>query len=349
MAEKTEKPTPKRRRKAREEGNVAKSPEFTGAMVMACVAGALVVWIPHLVAGLLDLMRQSIQVAGRVSQGESVRVTSVLGAMSTEAVLLLAPLFGVAFVAAVFFNYVQIGALFAPKALLPKLERLNPGNGLKQLFEPAKLVELSKNVGKLAVQGGIAYGVLYGELDDITRLSRLELGPALGVIGWMVLKLAAGLGGGLLLFGGIDLVWKRYRHEKKLMMSKKEVEREHKESEGDPQIKSKRRQMHQEMLRDPGIDNVKDADTVVVNPTHVAVALRYDRDKESAPRVLAAGRGAIAHNIRREARRHGIPVVRNIQLARALVDVSVDSTIPEDFFEPVAEVLTHVYSLREED
>jgi flagellar biosynthetic protein FlhB len=180
-------------------------------------------------------------------------------------------------------------------------------------------------------------------------LSRLELLPGIQLMAQMVFKLVAALGAGLLFFGVLDLVWQRHRHEKKLMMSKKEVEREYKESEGDPQQKAKRKQMHQDMLDDPGIGNVKDADAVVVNPTHVAVALRYDRDRENAPRVLATGRGETAKNIKREARRHRIPVIRNVQLARALVDLDVDTTIPGEFFEPVAELLTYVYSLRKED
>jgi flagellar biosynthetic protein FlhB len=349
MAEKTEDPTPKKRREAREEGNVAKSNEFAGAMVMTGVFGALVVWMPSLFRGLADLMRQSIRVSTRIASGESVQMTPLIEAMGLEMLRLLSVPLAVAFVAAAFFSYVQIGALFSPKVLLPKLERIDPGGGLKRLFEPAKLVELAKNVGKLGVQGAIAYMVLRGELDDIVRLGRLELFPALQLLAGMVFKLVAALGGGLLFFGVLDLVWQRHRHEKKLKMSKKEIEREYKESEGDPQQKSKRKQMHREMLEDPGVGNVGNADAVVVNPTHVAVALRYDRDQEDAPRVLARGRGEVAKNIKRKARKHGIPVIRNVQLARALVDLDVDTTIPGEFFEPVAELLTYVYSLREEE
>lgn len=349
MAEKTEKPTPKKRRKAREDGNVAKSQEFTGAMVLVCVFGALVAWTPTIFAGLADLMRQSIRMSNRVASGESVQITPALEAMVIEALRLISVPLAVAFLAAAFFSYVQIGALFSPKVLLPKLERIDPAAGFKRLFELAKLVELAKNVGKLSVQGAIAYMVLRGQLDDIPRLSRLELFGALQLVAGMVFELVAYLGGGILFFGIIDLVWKRYRHEEKLKMSKKEVEREYKDSEGDPQQKAKRKQMHQEMINDPGVGSVKDADAVVVNPTHVAVALRYDRDQENAPRVLARGRGEVARNIKREARRHRVPVIRNIQLARALVELDVDTTIPDEFFEPVAELLTYVYSLREED
>lgn len=349
MAEKTEEATPKKRKKAREDGNVAKSAEFTGAMVTTCVFGALVVWAPTLFAGLADLMRQSIRMTYRVSEGERPQITPILESMGLEALYLLSVPLAVAFVAAVFFNYVQVGALVAPKAVLPKLERIDPAAGMKRLFEPAKLVELSKNVAKLAVQGAIAYLVLRGQIDDIARLSRLELMPALQLLSGMVFTLCAALGGGLLLFGVIDLIWQRHRHEKKLKMSKQEVEREYKDSEGDPQQKAKRKQFHQELIQDPGVGNVSDADAVVVNPTHVAVAIRYDRQQEDAPRVLAAGRGETARNIKREARKHRIPVVRNVQLARALVDLDIETTIPGEFFEPVAEVLNYVYSLRTEE
>ncbi|MFW6058315.1 MAG: EscU/YscU/HrcU family type III secretion system export apparatus switch protein, partial [Persicimonas sp.] len=182
----------------------------------------------------------------------------------------------------------------------------------------------------------------------LIELPRLELWNAMAALGDVAFTLCVWLGAVLIAFGVIDLIWQRHQHEKGLMMSKDEIKREHKESEGDPQQKGKRKQLHKELLRDTGIKNVKNADAVVVNPTHVAVALRYDDEQMSAPEVVATGRGELAQEIKRIARRYGVAIVRNVELARALVDVDVDQQIPAEFYEPVAEVLSFVYQMRAE-
>ncbi|MFP4597413.1 MAG: flagellar biosynthesis protein FlhB [Persicimonas sp.] len=347
MSEKSEKPTPKRRRKAREEGNVAKSAEFTGGMVMLFAGATLVGWMGAIVGRSASLIRQSLElVSGRNPTNADIG-PFMLAALG-ELAWMIGPVLAVAFVAAAFFNYVQIGALFTIDPLIPKGERLNPAAGLKRMVEPKKLVDLAKNVGKLTVSGSVGYFVIKDKLTMLIELPRLELWNAMAALGDVAFTLCVWLGAVLIAFGVIDLIWQRHQHEKGLMMSKDEIKREHKESEGDPQQKGKRKQLHKELLRDTGIKNVKNADAVVVNPTHVAVALRYDDEQMSAPEVVATGRGELAQEIKRIARRYGVAIVRNVELARALVDVDVDQQIPAEFYEPVAEVLSFVYQMRAE-
>ncbi|QDG51654.1 EscU/YscU/HrcU family type III secretion system export apparatus switch protein [Persicimonas caeni] len=347
MSEKSEKPTAKRRRKAREEGNVAKSAEFTGAMVMLFAGAALAFWMTEIVRRSAGLVVESI---GLISSRDptSADIGPFMMAALVELSWMIAPVLAVGFVAAGFFNYVQIGALFTMDPLIPKGERLNPAAGLKRLVEPKKLVDLAKNVGKLSVSGVLGYFVIGDKLGVLVQLPRMGLWQSMEVLGTVAFDLCAYLGGALVVFGVIDLLWQRHKHEKSLMMSKDEVKREHKESQGDPQIKSKRKQFHRELLKDTGIKNVKKADAVVVNPTHVAVALRYEEESMGAPQVVSAGRGELARQIKKIARRHGIPTIRNVELARALVDLDVDHEIPAEFYEPVAEVLSYVYKLRRE-
>ncbi|MFW5966959.1 MAG: EscU/YscU/HrcU family type III secretion system export apparatus switch protein [Persicimonas sp.] len=348
MAEKTEEATPKRRREAREEGNVAKSGEFTGAMVMVAAAAALGLWMSEIVARLIGLMKQTIEYASARDLQASDVGPFLEGAVWEMAWMLL-PVLAVAFAAAVFFSYVQIGAVFSIDPLIPKLERINIGQGLKNQLDPKKLVDLAKNIGKLSVSGVVGYFVVRDKLAVLVRLPRFELAEALAVLGSLTLHLAAYLGGVLIVFGVIDLIWQRHKHKKELMMTKDEVKREHKNTEGDPHIKSKRKKAHRELIQETGIQNVEDADAVVVNPTHVAVALRYDADQMNAPEVVSAGRGELARKIKRRARRYGITIVRNVELAHALVDFDIDQQIPEEFYEPVAEVLNYVYQLRQEE
>lgn len=349
MSQKTEKPTPRRRRQARQKGDVARSQEFSGAAITACVGVALAAWLPTLVHQLIRWTRANTDLATSISRGAHVDLNlSLYHAGLTTLTLLSIPM-AVSITAALFFNFLQVGVLFAPNSLLPRLDRVDPGAGLKRLFEPAKLVDAAKNILKLCSLASLASLIIWADVDALSRLARLDISSSLDLSISLASKLALSLGAGLLIFGGIDLIWQRHRHDKKLMMARHEVEREYRESEGDPQIKAQRKQLHRDMLNDPGVDRVRDADVVVVNPTHVAVAIRYDAAVADAPRILSSGRGDIASAIRREARHHDIPLLRHVPLARALVDLGPDAQIPAEFFEPVAEILTHVYSLRTRD
>lgn len=348
MSEKTEEATPKKKRKSREDGQVAKSAEFTGVAVMVgavAVVGLMAIFIGQRLAGF---MLRSIELAIRPDLGPSHITPFMMEGLNTLA-LLLAPLLGVTFVLAAFISYVQIGALFTIKPLIPDPKRIDPIKGMKNIVSKDKLVELVKNVSKLTLMGSIGYGVVRDGLEPLVMTPRLELFPAMIVFASIALRLSLVMVAGLVVFGVVDLIWQRYKHAKELRMSKDEVKREHKESEGDPMLKGKRKQLHQELINDVGVAKVRDADAVVVNPTHVAVALRYREGEMHAPKIVAAGRGDIAREIKRLARRYDIPIVHNVALARALVELDLEREIPEEFYDAVAEILRFVYSLREKE
>lgn len=347
MSEKTEKPTQKKRDKARKEGNVAKSAEFTGAMVMLFAWAGLSSWMSVIVGRSANLIRNSIALISK-SQPTPTDIGPFLLAALAEMGLMIAPPLALAFVAAAFFNYVQIGALFTLEPLMPQGKRMDPVAGFKRMFEPKKAVDLAKNIAKLSVAGVLGYLVVRDRLGLLVEMPRLTLWKCLIALSDVIFDLCMYLGGALVIFGVADLFWQRYQHEKNLMMGKDEVKREYKEAQGDAQVKGQRKQLHRELLNSSGIKHVKKADAVVVNPTHVAVALRYDESSGGAPKVLAAGRGEVAKQIKRQARRWGVPIVRNVQLARALVNTEIDQEIPPEFYEPVAELLTYVYQLRRE-
>ncbi len=345
--EKTEQPTARKLRKAREEGNVAKSAEFTGAAVMITSLVASMLWVPSAVDRWFGLVRQ----AATYVEAPRPDLTSIPAFMQEAWNLVMysiMPILGAAFVIAAFIAYVQIGPVFAVKTLIPDGSKLNPANGFKNMFSKAKAVDLAKNVGKLTLMGAIGVTVYLDQIPDLVRATGLSLSSAMVVFGATAFDVARYLLGGLLVFAVIDILWQRHKHNKDLMMTKQEVKEEYKESEGDPQIKAKRKQMHKELLREASIGNVKSADAVVVNPTHVAAAIRYNEAEAEAPRVVSKGRGETAARIRKLARRYDVPIIRDVSLARALVEVDIEEEIPEDLYEAVAEVLQFVYSLREE-
>ncbi len=348
MSEKTEEATPQKKRKSREDGQVAKSAEFTGVAVM--LAAVAVVLITGLSIGerLAAFSLRSIELSMRPDLDHSVIGPFLMDGLETLA-LILAPLLSVTMVIAAFITYVQIGALFTTKPLMPDLKKLDPIKGAKNIFSKAKAVELVKNIAKLTLMGSVGYNVLYASIGPILMTPRLELPAALAVFNAAAFRLSTNLLAGLVIFGVFDFAWQRYKYAKDLRMSKDEIKREYKDSEGDGMLKGQRQQLHRELSQGGGNPaRVKDADAVVVNPTHVAVALRYRENEMHAPTIVASGRGQQALVIKSMARRYQIPIVHNVDLARALVDVDVEDEIPEEFYEPVAEVLRFVHDLRKE-
>ena len=346
MSEKTEEATPKKLRKARQEGNVAKSGEFTGLAVLLAALAATVITIESIAAGLIALYLEAIALGQRPDLDSSHIGPFLYGSLESMG-RMLAPILAAAFAAAAFFSYVQIGALFTMKPLIPDATKLNPAQGLKSMFSKKKAVELVKNVLKLTLMAAVGYGVFVDQIVHLLRAPRLDLFSAAALLRNGALDLSMYLVGGLIAFGVFDLYWQRHTHKQELMMSKDEVKREYKESEGDPMVKAQREALHRQMMSEAGMRRVKEADVVVVNPTHVAVALRYREEEARAPQVVARGKGKVAAQIRELARRHRVPVVRDVTLARSLVELETDSDIPPEFYEPVAEVLRFAWSLSE--
>ena len=345
--EKTEKPTDKRLRDARKKGQVAKSQDLTSALML--LTAVVIFWLSGtmMAATLLRTMKNGIVTAGAF---EGVltqeRAMELLTQAALDMLTALAPWFIFMFIAAIFFNYIQVGSLFAVEGLKPELNKLNPAEGFKQKFlKPKQYVELGKTLLKSFITFAVVASVLYHEIPNIAALLTQPAGSIVAYLFALILKIGFYVA---LMFVGLavgDYFLQRLMFMNQMKMSKQEVRQEYKESEGDPLIKWMRKNIHREILAESSIAAVQTADVVVVNPTHVAVALKYDRTKSDAPVVVAKGAELIAKQIREIAKKHDVPMMRDVPLARALYEVEIDDEIPEEFFETVAEVLRWVYTL----
>jgi flagellar biosynthesis protein FlhB len=343
QGDKTEKATPKRRKDARKKGQVAKSSDLNGAVVLVAALGSLAVFGPHIAAGLGDTMRGMLAEAGHPGKVAGPGLGSLAGTAGIAIATALAPVALTCLFAALVVNVGQVGLNLNPAGLKPDFKRLNPIQGAKNLLGPNGWVELGKSLVKVAVVGAIAAMALLPNLTELASLTGIEP-PALGAA---ISSLAAGIAwkaaAAYLLIGAVDLLWQRHRHEKGLRMTKEEVKREHKEEQLSPELRSSIRRRAQQMSRGRMMSAVLGADVVVANPTHFAVALAYD-GKRPAPAVVAKGQDLIALEIRKVAEGAGVPVVEDKPLARSLFDaVPLDAEIPADFYRAIAELLAYVY------
>jgi type III secretion protein U len=339
--EKTELPTPKRIRDARAKGQVARSAELVTAISLMGVLGYL--WLTsgfifERVSALLD----RAAAFSRQSDFESA-ASDALAAIGWETIVIVAPVLLVAIVAGVAANYIQIGSLFAFEGIMPSLDKINPATGFKKIFSMRSLVELLKSTLKIAVLSAILFFVIR---DAIAPLSfALSCGmPCIASLAVSVMGKTLACAAVVLAIAGLaDLVYQRHAHTKQLMMTKEEIKREYKESEGDPHIKGKRRQLAQEMVMSDQGGATRKATAVVINPTHLAVVLRYREGETPLPMVVAKGRELQAHYLRTEAEAAGVPIFRNVGLARSLyAHVEPLEYIPDDAFAVVAEILAWV-------
>jgi type III secretion protein U len=340
VSDKTEQPTPKRLRKAQEEGDTPLSSFATqSAAFVAAVAVA-----PSAIVALSTQASADLRSAIGVAAKPSPTIAFDGAALASSVAVLVAPILAAAAVTAALASVVQTGGAIATKRLVPRLDKLDPISGLRQLFSSTRLLAVLRAAVFGAAVALIVYGTLREHAADLARSAgRVESAAKLaGILALDVAKRVAVVG---LFLAVLDVVVTRRAWTKKLMMTKEEVKREHKESEGDPQLKAARERAHHEMLASATIANVKTATVVIVNPTHLACALRYDEKKDDgeegddAPVVVATGQGDLARKIVEAAHQYGVPVVRDVPLARALVALEVGDEIPEVLYEAVAEIL----------
>ena len=343
QADKTEKATPKRRKDARKKGQVVKSTDLSGAVVLVAALGSLAVFGPHIASGLADTMRGMLGDAGHPDKVAGSGLGSIAGTAGMAIATAIAPVALTCLAAALVVNIGQVGLNVNPAGLKPDFKRLNPIQGAKNLLGPNGWVELAKAIVKVTVVAAIAAMALLPNLTKLASMTGIQP-PALGA---EISSLAAGIAwkaaAAYLLIGAIDLLWQRHRHEKKLKMTKEEVKREQKEEQVSPELRASIRRRAQQMSRGRMMSAVLGADVVVANPTHFAVALAYD-GKRPAPVVVAKGQDLIALEIRKVAEGAGVPVVEDKPLARSLFDaVPLDAEIPADFYRAIAELLAYVY------
>lgn len=339
MSDKTEQPTARRLRKAREEGD---SP-VSGALIQAAAFVAALALAPAAIAATAAKAGELY----RAALGESAQSFSALDFARDVMSLTLPMLLGAA-AAAVALGVVQTGGTIALKKLAPDFTRQNPIEGVRRLFSAQRLLAVARAlVGSLLV-GWLAVRLLIERAPELAfsvgnaEGAALVAGKLTERLGWIAALVGLAL-------AALDVVVTRRAWLERLMMTKEEVRREFRESEGDPEIKAARRRAHQEMLNQAAISAVKDATVLIVNPTHLATALRYLEDEDSAPRVVAQGSGDLAQRLIDAARSYGVPIVRDVPVARALSELEVGDEIPEALYEAVAEILRELWAAESEE
>jgi flagellar biosynthetic protein FlhB len=345
-AERTEEPTPRRLQQARERGQVPRSQELGNFATMIGGSAVLVASGAHLAAKLADLMRGGLEIdAASVADPES--MLTRLGADLVESLLLLLPMFA-ALVIVILAAAVALGGWnFSPQALSPDFTRLSPLAGLRRLFGLRGVSDLAKALLKCAVVGAVCAAVCMHLFQDVIALGHMTpkaaIGRGAGLLAWAFVCLCASLG----VIAVIDVPLQIFQFNRSMRMTRQEVRDEAKDSEGRPETKRRIRQMQQQLARRRMMHKVPTADVVIVNPTHFAVALKYDPAKMRAPRVLAKGVDLVALNIRRIAEEHRVPIFESARLARALYrSTDLDKEIPTALYMAVAQVLSYVFRIR---
>lgn len=348
--EKTEKPSAKKRSDARKEGQILQSKEINTVVILfSCFLGLKFFggFISHELSKFMeDIFGKLTDVEAFLNPNNMMfNSINILTFFTT----MIGPVLIVAFISSLLVNYFQVGFLFTTKTLELKLNRLNPVEGFKKMFSKKALVELVKSVLKVVLVGYIS--IDYG-LSQMTRIIKYPDMEPMGffvnfsnLIYEFVLKIL----GVLLLLSFMDYFFQWREHEKNLMMSKQELKEEYKQSEGDPLIKGKIREKQRQMAMGRMMQEIPTADVIITNPTHYAVAIRYDQDKFEAPYLVGKGIDIIAENIKKIALDNDVPIIENKPLARGIYDsMDIGDPIPEELYEAVAEVLAYVYSLKDE-
>jgi flagellar biosynthetic protein FlhB len=341
--DKTEKATPKRLGEARKKGQVAKSQDLNSAVVLLASLAVLGGYAPHMVDKLKASMSASLALIANPQIVSSRGLGGVLSSTAGTAVTAVLPIALTCLAAGVLSNVAQVKWRPSAHALKPQVSKLNPINGLKQLFGVRSVFESGKSIVKLVIVGAVAALSLMPKLSEIGAMVGTPPQQLMSVTASMALGIAERAGAAYLIVALIDYAWQKARFQKDMKMTKQEVKEEAKNAQQPSEVRSalKRRQMHAARAR--MMSDVPQADVVVTNPTHFSVALKYDGAK-IAPEVVAKGQDLIALQIRRVAEEHGVPVVPDAPLARSLhAAVQVGQMIPEDFFQAVAQLLAFVY------
>jgi flagellar biosynthetic protein FlhB len=345
--ERTEKATPKRRQKARNEGQVAQSKEIPSVLILMTSLGFFYF------AGSWMFWNLSSVVTGIYQQLDTLRIENItdLSVLSVEMFskifLVLIPIFIAVLIAGLTGNIGQIGFQMHLKPMKPKISKFNPVSGLKKLVSSRALVELVKSVFKILIVGSIAFGVVKKETSKFPALMQQEVNEIIVFIGSVAFEILLYVCLVLIILAVLDYIYQRWKFEESMKMTKQEVKDERKQTEGDPKIKRRIRKVQIEMATRRMMQAVPDADVVITNPVHLAIALQFDSAQMVAPTVVAKGAGPVAQKIKEIAREHQVPIVEDKPLAQALHKmVEIGEYIPAELYRAVAEVLAYVYRLK---
>ena len=343
--EKTEEPTPKKLEEARKEGNIAKSMELTGFIILLLASVILIFYLKIVTGRLEEYFKYIYSLIGLELTPN--RFFQIIIKSLEFFLIILLPVMIVVAIAGILGNVAQFGFLFTIKPIIPKFDKINPIKGLKRLFSIKTIVEGIKTTLKVFIAFLVGFWLFFSFLKEIPKL---ELMVIFEQLKWFENKAAIiifSMLGVFFVFAIIDFIYQKYSYKKSLRMSKQEIKDEFKQTEGNPEVKAKIRQLQREMAKKRMMAEVPKADVVITNPTHYAVAIRYDKDKEDAPRVVAKGVNNLALKIKEIAREAGVMIVENPPLARELYkSVEIDEIIPPKLYKAVAEVLAYVYKAK---
>ncbi len=347
LGEKTEDATPKRRREAREEGNIARSNDAANAILLLGAVLVLASGIKPFLFTLASLLEKSLSGDHLASGVRPEEVAELIVPIAMEGALAAAPIVLGATLIAILAHLWQVGFLISGKALEPKFERLSPMKGFGRIFGAQGAIKTLMDVLKVVIVGWIAWSVAVGVFPAIVSLPAFGALRGFEEIGSMGLSLATQVGIAMLILGLGDYAVQKFKHERELRMTKQQVKEEFKESDGNPEVKRRRMQIARQIAMQRLQSAVPKADVIVTNPEHISVAIQYDPLSNAAPRIVAMGADHIAMRIRQIAVKHGIPIVERKPLARALfANAKVGQEIPADHYKAVAEILAYVYRLK---
>lgn len=343
--EKTEQPTEQKLRKAREEGNVAKSKDFTETVLMGGLIAYALTTIGAIFTDLTEMMLMPGQLHGMAFREA---LALLLPAVLHKAIGILLPFLGLVLVLGIGAEAIQTGMNVSFKAMVPKGDKLDPVKNLQQMFSMKNLMEFVKSMFKLAVLSVLVFLIVRDAIDPLSKIPLAGLGAAGSALSEMMFVLTVYTFIAFAAIALLDLAWQRYQYTKGLMMSMDEVKQEYKQMEGDPHVKGHRREFARELVLGDDVQKTRDATVLVTNPTHLAVALYYVEGETPLPMVLGKGEGATAEAMKRIAEEEGIPVLRDVPLARALMSqAQVNQYIPSELIEPVAHLLVALRRMAE--
>ncbi len=344
--EKTEEPTQKKLRDARKKGQVSKSNDVVGA----CVLAALFFYFSASWTSNVQKICENLIIAPRFYDlGFRDGMIEICYSCFITLAAVALPFVFVAMIAAIIGNVIQIGILFAPEGIKPDIKRLNPIEGAKKIFSIKNLVEFLKNCAKVIVIGYVVYTLIQQYIDPLIKIPIFGIFGVLELVQPMFFKFAYTILAVYIVIAFIDLMFQKKQYIKQLKMTKDEVKREYKEMEGDPEIKGKRKQLHQEMVMNDTVQNTKKSSVLITNPTHYAIALHYDADSSKLPVVMAKGQDFMALQMIKAAQEAQIPIMRNVSLAQELYrEAPLKQYIPKDLLKPVAEIMVAVQQLKGE-
>jgi len=345
--DRTEKPTPKKLQDARKKGQVAQSREIPSAMILMTALAVFYFGGRAMAGRMTELMQVSFRNLGGGWIQNTASVDLMTGWLFEQTLSILMPMMLALLAVGLVANVAQFGFNMKEDLLVPDFKKLNPISGVKNLVSLKALVELVKSVFKIGFVGLIAYLMLRRELVTIPSLIHAEILETAAYAGLVAFKIAFFVCLGLIVLAAADFAYQKWQHQKNLMMTKQEVKEERKQSDGDPQVKSRIRSMQMEMAQRRMMEAIPTADVVITNPTHFAIAIKFDAQAMDAPQVVAKGADFMAQRIRETAEAHDVPLVENKPLARSLYrSTEIGEMIPAELYRAVAEVLAYVYRLK---